>query len=54
MSCGGCNKKCDKRKYKIRYEVPEGVYESGSMFGLWWEVMKHRTWHLFKHGRWVD
>ena len=43
-----------KKTYKIKYTVPDGVYESNSMFGLWWEVMKHRTWHLFKHGRWMD
>ena len=43
-----------KRRYKIRYDVPAGSYESNSLFGLVWEVLKHRTWHLFKHGRWMD
>ncbi len=42
------------REYKIRYDVPAGTYESDSLIGLCWEVLKHRTWHLFKHGRWMD
>ena len=43
-----------KKTYKIRYEVPEGVYESDSLLGLCWEVFRHRLWHLIKHGRWTD
>ena len=19
-----------------------------------WEILKHRTWHLFTHGKWMD
>ena len=34
--------------------VKEGEYESDSFFALIIEVLKHRTWHLFKHGKWID
>ena len=47
-------KKNMKKTYKIRYDVPAGTYESNSLMGLVWEVLKHRCWHLFKHGRWMD
>jgi hypothetical protein len=43
-----------EKTYKIRYEVPAGIYESDSLVGLVWEVLKHRTRHLFRHGRWMD
>ena len=43
-----------KRIYKATYRVPAGKYESESLIGLVWEVLKHRTWHLFKYGRWID
>ena len=42
------------KTYKIRYEVPAGVYESDSLVGLCWEVFRHRCSHLFKHGRGMD
>ena len=56
MGCKGkCKKGCKpKKEYKIRYDVPAGTYESDSLIGLCWEVLKHRTWHLFRHGRWMD
>jgi hypothetical protein len=34
--------------------VDAGEYESDSLFSLIIEVLKHRTWHLFKHGKWMD
>ncbi len=39
---------------KAMYSVPEGIYESESLFGLVWEVFKHRCWHLWNHGKWTD
>ena len=37
-----------------RYDCKVGYYESDSLFGLVWEMFKHRFWHLVKHGRWMD
>ena len=37
-----------------KYECSAGVYESDTLFGLLWEMLKHRFWHLRKHGRWMD
>ena len=31
-----------------------GAYEADTLFKLIIEVLKHRTWHLFKHGKWMD
>ena len=31
-----------------------GFYEADSLFRLFLEVIKHRTRHLVKHGRWED
>ena len=31
-----------------------GFYESGSLLRLFLEIIKHRTMHLVKHGRWED
>ena len=55
----GCKNDCGcKHKItytnKASYKVPAGEYTSNSLIGLVWEVLKHRTWHLFKHGRWMD
>jgi|TARA_B100000287_G_scaffold348754_1_gene337114 hypothetical protein len=46
----------DSVKEKSYYElkVPNGTYSSDNIFSLMWEVLTHRTWHLFKHGRWMD
>jgi len=37
-----------------RYDCEAGYYESGSYIGLMLEIIKHRTWHLFNHGKWID
>ena len=37
-----------------RYDCEAGFYESEFYIGLMWEMLKHRTWHLFKHGKWMD
>ena len=34
--------------------VKQGYYESDGLWSLIIEVLKHRTWHLFKHGKWMD
>jgi hypothetical protein len=31
-----------------------GYYEADTFWQLIIEVLKHRTWHLFKHGKWMD
>lgn len=31
-----------------------GFYESGGLLRLLFEVVKHRTMHLIKNGRWED
>ena len=41
-----------KSYYKLK--VPAGTYKSNNIFSLLWEVLKHRTYHLFKHKRWMD
>ena len=42
----------DEVKYTLL--VGAGVYSSDSFIGLLWEILKHRTWHLFEHGKWID
>ena len=37
-----------------RYDCGAGFYESDYYIGLMWEILKHRTWHLFTHGKWMD
>ena len=37
-----------------RYDCEVGFYESDYYIGLMWEILKHRTWHLFTHGKWMD
>lgn len=39
-------------KYKL--VVAAGSYESDSLFGLLWEVFKHRLWHWRRGDGWVD
>jgi hypothetical protein len=41
-----------KSKFKLKCEA--GIYESDSFFQLVIEVLKHRFWHLRKHGKWID
>ena len=36
------------------YTCEAGFYESDYYIGLMWEILKHRTWHLFTHGKWMD
>ena len=36
------------------YYCDVGKYESDTFIGLLWEIFKHRTWHLFKHGKLMD
>ena len=35
-------------------ECLAGTYVSTSWLGLGWEILKHRFWHLFNHGKWMD
>jgi len=32
----------------------DGQYESDNLFFLICEIIIHRTWHLIKHGKWMD
>ena len=34
--------------------VKEGYYEADTLWQLIVEVLKHRFWHLRKHGKWMD
>ena len=38
----------------FRFYTAAGMYESNSFIGLLLEILWHRTWHLFKHGKWTD
>jgi hypothetical protein len=31
-----------------------GEYEADSWIGLGWEIFKHRLWHLWNHGSFMD
>jgi len=37
-----------------KYICKAGTYSSDSLFGLLWEIFKHRLWHLKTHGKWMD
>jgi len=37
-----------------RYYCDAGVYEANSMAALIFEIIKHRTLHLIKDGKWKD
>lgn len=34
--------------------VKGGYYEADSFLKIVFMVLKHRTWHLFNHGKWID
>jgi hypothetical protein len=34
--------------------VKNGSYEAKTFLGLAIEILKHRFWHLRKHGKWMD
>jgi hypothetical protein len=34
--------------------VKEGQYEADTFWQLILEVLKHRFWHLTRHGKWMD
>jgi hypothetical protein len=42
-----------KSKFKLIVQEA-GVYENDTFFGLVIQVLKHRFWHLRKHGKWMD
>jgi len=39
---------------KFRLKTKAGIYEAETFFQLILEVLKHRFWHLRKHGKWMD
>ena len=41
-------------KSKFKLIVSAGVYEADTFFDLVIQVLKHRFWHLRKHGKWMD
>jgi len=41
-------------EYKYKLEVAAGSYYANSLLGLWWEVMRHRWFHLRRGDGWVD
>jgi len=42
------------QKSKYMLYVKAGIYESDTLFGLLWEILKHRFYHLRKNGKWMD
>jgi len=38
----------------MKLKVKAGYYEANSLFQIAILMLKHRTWHLFKHGKWID
>jgi hypothetical protein len=34
--------------------VNAGIYEADTLFGLIWEVISHRFYHLIKDKKWMD
>jgi hypothetical protein len=41
-----------KAKFKLTCDA--GIYEADTFWGIVIEVLKHRFWHLRKHGKWMD
>jgi len=41
-------------RYDVCAQGRSGHYESDTLVGLLVLIIKHRTWHLFKHGKWMD
>jgi hypothetical protein len=39
---------------KYRYYSVAGLYEADSMFGLLFEIFRHRLWHFIHQGDWKD
>ncbi len=39
---------------KFKLTTKDGVYETDTFFQLIIEVLRHRFWHLRKHGKWID
>ena len=44
----------DTTQCKYTLLVGEGVYFADSLFGLFWEMTKHRFWHWRKGHGWMD
>ncbi len=43
-----------KNKSYYILNVPAGSYHADNIFILLLEIAKHRLFHLFNHGRWID
>jgi len=41
-------------KAKFKLTCNAGTYEADTFLGIVIEVIKHRFWHLRKHGKWMD
>lgn len=39
---------------KFKLITKAGIYKSDTFLQLIIEVLKHRFWHLRKHGKWID
>jgi len=48
-----CKNNC-KTTSKYTLMVDNGAYFSDSLFGLFWEMAKHRFWHWRKGHGWMD
>lgn len=44
----------DRDIFKYKLVVKDGEYYANSLLELYWEVIKHRFWHLKTDGKWMD
>ena len=44
----------DAVQCKYTLLVDKGTYFSDSLFGILWEMLKHRFEHLRRDGKWMD
>ena len=42
-----------KNKY-YSMKCTAGEYMTDGYFQLGWQIFKHRCWHLYNHGKWMD
>jgi hypothetical protein len=48
-----CKNSC-KTTSKYTLMMDKGAYFSDSLFGILWEMLKHRFEHLRRDGKWMD
>jgi hypothetical protein len=48
------NKQQKIKPIKYYMNCGQGYYESSSWLNLGWTILKHRLYHLFNHGKFMD